>query len=121
MTTQNESTPHDRENVTEEQNSEPTEKPQTPKEAKETVPGGSALVRSEKHMSDTEIQVIGTSALDENEPEVSISVESTSLSDTAVTLSLTPEEARKLAAKLQEQATHAEQWTAYKREQKNSE
>lgn len=115
--TAEESTPRDGENVSEEQSGEPVEKPQTPKEAKVSVPGGSGFVRAEKRVSDTEIQVVGSSTPDENEPEVSVTVEAAGLNDTVVTMGFTPAEARELAGELREQATHAEQWAAYKREQ----
>jgi len=114
MTAQ-ESTPQDGENVTEEQNGEPTEKPQPPKEAKVSLSGGSALVRSEKRVSDTEIQVTGSSTPDENEPEVSVTIKATGISDTSFTMGFTPEKARELAGELRAQATHAEQWAEYKR------
>jgi len=110
MTAQD-STPGDRENVTDEQSGEPT-KPETPREAETTVSGVSATVRSESNIEASDMRVSGTTDVD-GEPSVSLSIQSEGLHDTSVVFSFGPGNARELAQELEAQATHAEEWTAY--------
>ena len=101
------------ENVTEEQ---PAEKPQTPREAKSSVPGGGALARAEKRI-DGEMEILGSET--DGEPSVSVTLQSGGLSDTSVVLSFSPDTARELAEELEAQAAHSEQWAAYTREHRD--
>jgi len=111
MTAQD-STPGDRENVTDEQSGE-SMKPETPREAETTVSGVSGTVRAESDIRASDMRVLGTTGPD-GEPSVSVSIQSEGLHDTSVVFSFGPETARELAQELEAQATHAEEWTAYK-------
>jgi hypothetical protein len=86
----------------------------TPRENKTTVGTASALVTAQASLDD-KLEVLGTATADGG-PTVNISLGGDSgLTDTSLVLGLNPDEARDLAATLEEQADYAEAYHEQKR------
>jgi len=90
----------------------------SPRDHAETVPGGSAYVEASTALADVDVRIFGSRDIDEGPPTVNLGLETQEkVKEVGLSIGLSPDQAREVAAELERQADFAEAYVEHRRQQ----